>query len=118
VRLDHVWFWVSDMDRSLRFYVGAVGLRLVHRHGDEWAELDAGPVRLALHGGGADGRSLPQGGTGVFQVEDLDATRFALELREVEFDPSVGEVEGRARFASFRDPDGNRLQIIEYYEEH
>ena len=34
------------------------------------------------------------------------------------FDAHVGEVEGRARFASFEDPDGNSLQIIEYLEEH
>jgi len=26
----------------------------------------------------------------------------------------VGEVEGFARFATFRDPDGNPVQIIEY----
>jgi hypothetical protein len=26
----------------------------------------------------------------------------------------VGEVEGFARFATFRDPDGNPIQIIEY----
>ena len=27
---------------------------------------------------------------------------------------SVGEVPGFARFATFRDPDGNALQLIEY----
>ena len=30
------------------------------------------------------------------------------------FDDYVGEVEGFARFATFRDPDGNPVQIIEY----
>jgi hypothetical protein len=30
------------------------------------------------------------------------------------FDEHVGEVEGYARFALFRDPDGNPVQIIEY----
>ncbi len=118
MRVDHAWFWVADMDRALRFYVDAVGLRLIHRHGDEWAELDAGRIRLALHGGGADARPLPEGGTVVFEVDDLDAARFALELREIAFEPGAGEVEGRGRFASFRDPDGNRLQLIEWYEEH
>ena len=29
----------------------------------------------------------------------------------------VGEVEGFARFATFRDPDGNPVQIIEYIGE-
>ena len=33
------------------------------------------------------------------------------------FDEHVGEVEGYARFAMFRDPDGNPVQIIEYIGE-
>jgi catechol 2,3-dioxygenase-like lactoylglutathione lyase family enzyme len=115
-RVEQVWFWVSDMDRAVSFYTQALGLTLVHRHGDEWAELAAGPIRLALHGGASLARR--EGGTVVFAVEDLDAARFAMEMRGVVFDEHVGEVDGVARFASFTDPDGNRLQIIEHYEEH
>jgi hypothetical protein len=50
----------------------------------------------------------------VLRVEDLDLARTALEARGVRFHDHVGEVEGRLRFASFEDPDGNSLQIIEY----
>jgi catechol 2,3-dioxygenase-like lactoylglutathione lyase family enzyme len=114
--VEQVWFWVADMDRALAFYTGALGLRLVHRHGDEWAELDAGTVQLALHGGA--GGERPMGGTVVFEVEDIDASMFAMRTRGVVFDEHVGEVDGVARFASFTDPDGNRLQVIEHYEEH
>jgi hypothetical protein len=57
---------------------------------------------------------VPGGGTVVLRVGDLDAFKLALERRGVVFDAHVGEVEGRARFASFADPDGNALQIIEY----
>ncbi len=113
-RIERVWFWVQDMDRALKFYTEVLGLELVHRHGDEWAELASEPVHLALHGG--DGHE--PGGTVVFEVEDLDEARFALELRGVVFEPHAGEVEGVARFVSFADPDGNRLQLIERYGEH
>ena len=113
MRVDHVWFWTRDMDRAIAFYRDVVGLELVRRDGDDWAELDAGAVRLGLHGAG-DRPQLPAGGTVVLRVEDLDATKLALEARGVEFDAHVGEVEGRARFASFADPDGNALQILEY----
>ena len=115
-RIERVWFWVADMDRALAFYTDALGLRLLHRHGDEWAELGGGPIRLALHGGTSETRR--EGGTVVFEVDDLDAARFAMQMRGVVFDERVGEVDGMARFASFSDPDGNRLQIIERYEEH
>jgi len=111
--IDHVWFWTRDMDRAVAFYEGVVGLKPIRRLGDDWAEFEAGPVRLGLHGAGErPGPSV--GGTVVLRVDDLDASKAALEGCGVVFDPHVGEVEGRARFASFYDPDGNALQIIEY----
>jgi predicted enzyme related to lactoylglutathione lyase len=111
--LDHVWLWVRDMDRALAFYEGVVGLTLLRRHGDDWSELDAGGARLGLHGAGDRGEP-EAGGTIVFRVDDLDLARAGLEERGVRFHERIGEVEGRLRFASFEDPDGNRLQIIEY----
>ena len=108
--LDHVYYWTRDMDASVAFYGDVVGLTLVRRDGNEWAEFDAGPVRLALHGSETPVAS----GTAVFRVEDLDQARWTLEERGATFDEYVGEVEGRARFATFRDPDGNPVQIIEY----
>jgi catechol 2,3-dioxygenase-like lactoylglutathione lyase family enzyme len=110
--IDHVYYWTRDMNRAVAFYTEVVGLSLVSRSGDEWAELDAGPVRFALHG--TDEGDLPGGGTVVLRVEDLDSARWTLEQRGARFDAHVGEVEGFARFATFRDPDGNPVQIIEY----
>ena len=68
-------------------------------------------MRFALHGTDED---LPMSGTVVLRVDDLESTRWTLEQRGVVFDAYVGEVEGFARFATFRDPDGNPVQIIEY----
>jgi catechol 2,3-dioxygenase-like lactoylglutathione lyase family enzyme len=113
MRVDHVWFWVAHMERSIAFYRDLLGLALVRRAGNEWAELDGGLVRLALHGATAD-RARPQGGTVVFPVDDLDAARLRLEGLGVTFDEHVGEVPEVGRFASFADPDGNRLQLFEY----
>ena len=117
-RLDHVYYWVSDMDSAVKFYEDVVGLRLARRDGPSWAMFDAGSdVRLALHGAG-EGRPIETGGaTAVLRVDDLDAARADMEGKGVTFDERVGEVEGYARFASFFDPDGNRLQIIEYAQE-
>jgi catechol 2,3-dioxygenase len=115
--LDHVWFWVSDMDRAVAFYGDVLGLELVHRHDDEWAEFRSGDSRIGLHGTG-DGKERPHGGTVVFRVDDLAEAKFALQLRGVRFDEPVGEVAGHARFATFHDPDGNDVQLIEYFEEH
>jgi catechol 2,3-dioxygenase-like lactoylglutathione lyase family enzyme len=108
--LDHVWFWVADMDRAVGWYREVLGLSLVRRDGDEWAEFETGGARLALHGARPEAQP---GGTVVFGVDDLEAARVALAERGVSFE-HVGEVDGYARYAIFRDPDGNRLQLIEY----
>jgi catechol 2,3-dioxygenase-like lactoylglutathione lyase family enzyme len=109
--VDHIYYWTRDMDRAVAFYTDVVGFPLIRRQGGEWAELDAGAVRFALHG--ADGGSAGSG-TVVLRVNDLDEARWTLEGRGAVFDAYVGEVAGYARFATFRDPDGNPVQVIEY----
>jgi predicted enzyme related to lactoylglutathione lyase len=111
--VDYVYFWTSDMDRAVRFYGQVLGLRLVHQDQSKWAEFDAGPLRLALHAAVED-RAPEPGGTVVFRVDDLDAARAEMEGRGAEFEEPAGEIEGYARFASLRDPDGNRVDLIEY----
>ncbi len=109
--LDHVYYWVDDMDAAVTFYTEVLGLSPRMRAGNEWAEFDAPPVVLALHG--SEGKAAGSG-TVVFRVSDLDISRSELTRRGAVFDEHVGEVEGHARFATFRDPSGNPLQIIEY----
>ena len=103
---------VHDHEQALPFYRDVLGLDLIRRDVDAWAEFAAGPIRLALHGTDEDasGRS----GTAVFRVDDLEAARWTLEQRGAHLDDHVGEVEGFARFATLRDPDGNPVQLIEY----
>jgi predicted enzyme related to lactoylglutathione lyase len=104
------------MDAAVAFYGDVLGLTLIRRAGGEWAEFDSGTaVRLALHGA-THGAGMPQpgGATVVLRVDDLETARRRLEARGAPFDEAVGEVEGFARFATFRDPDGNAIQIIEY----
>lgn len=113
-RIDHVWFWVAEMDRAVDFYTGRLGLELRMRHGDDWAEVDGGGIRIGLHGGAGTGASPLPGGTVVFEVDDLDLAKASLEQKGLAFDEHLGEVPGYARYASFTDPDGNAMQLIEY----
>jgi predicted enzyme related to lactoylglutathione lyase len=115
--LDHVWFWVRDMDRAVAFYGESLGLPMRMRHGDDWAEFDSGGARIGLHGAGEHEGEIPHGGTAVFVVEDLDLVKAALSERGVTFEEHLGEVPGYARYASFADPDGNSMQVIEYLQE-
>jgi catechol 2,3-dioxygenase len=112
-RLDHVYYWVADMDRAVAFYRDLLGLDLIRRDEDNWAVFDSGGRMFALHGAVEGRPPAPGGATAVFAVADLDRTRSLLVERGVEFGHE-GDVTGYARFASFKDPDGNTVQIIEY----
>lgn len=111
--LDHVYYWVTDLDRAVAFYRDVLGLPLASREGDEWAEFGAGGTRFALHAAGPGREPRLGGATAVFEVGDLDAAKAELSGQGVVFGHE-GAVESYARFASFTDPDGNTLQIIEY----
>ena len=54
---DFVLYWVSDMERSLRFYRDFLGMAVGANWENAWVELDAPPTTLALVRAGADGTS-------------------------------------------------------------
>jgi catechol 2,3-dioxygenase-like lactoylglutathione lyase family enzyme len=109
---DLVYFFVSDMERAVTFYQDVLGLRLLYRTGDDWAQFEAGPVQLGLHAAGQGENRA--GGTVAFRVDDLDASRIALAARGISFTPEGGGQGGEPRFVEFRDPDGNVLGLLEY----
>jgi catechol 2,3-dioxygenase-like lactoylglutathione lyase family enzyme len=106
-----VYFFVSDMERSVSFYRDVLGLPLVSRSGDDWVQLDAGSIQLGLHAAGHG--ELRPGGTISFSVEDLDARRAALAARGLSFTHEGGGEGGAPRFVEFEDPDGNVLGLVE-----
>jgi catechol 2,3-dioxygenase-like lactoylglutathione lyase family enzyme len=114
--IDYVYYWTAEMDRAVAFYRDVIGLTLVRQDGSQWAEFATEPVRFALHGA-TEGHPVRSGGAAVmFRVDDLDRARRTLQEKGVEFDEHSGEVEGFVRFATFRDPDGNRVELIEHIE--
>lgn len=112
-RVSNVHYWTKAMDASVSFYRDVLGLSFGVRSGDDWAEFDAGGTTVALHGT-YEGHAPPtDGATVVFEVEDLESEMRALAGRGVAFEGEVNEVPGYGRFVSFRDPDGNLLQMFE-----
>lgn len=109
-RIDVVYLYVRDLERSLAFYRDLLGIAL---EGDgDWAETTfADGVRFALHASAGD-VELGSGTVRVdFEVADIEAT--AARLREAGVE--IGEIErddwGAA--CEFVDPDGYRLHLFE-----
>jgi catechol 2,3-dioxygenase-like lactoylglutathione lyase family enzyme len=120
-RLEVVGLPVSDVDRSIDFYVNRVGFHLDH-------DIEPGPgMRVAqMTPAGSPtsvviGRGLPLGEPGSTKglqlvVEDIDAARAELAACGVEItDVQQLGPEGSpgSRFAFFADPDGNGWSLQE-----
>lgn len=107
-----VWMPVEDMNRALGFYRDTLGLS-VKSESDEWSELDANGVAIGLNA-----REATHGGSGGGAVltlqPDIDLYDEIVRLTDkgVEF---IGEVANHkwGRIASFKDTEGNDLQLFE-----
>ena len=103
VGINHVALEVEDLERSLDFYGRLFELRLRGRSAGA-AFVDIGDQFLALMGG----RSGPPDATRHFGlvVDDKEATRQALAAAGAQILPG--------RRLDFLDPDGNRVEIVQY----
>lgn len=97
------------MNRAVDFYINTLGLRMLNRYGDHYAEIDANGFVIGLHPASDQvtfGTNMSIG-LGVFNFDD---TVKELELKGIEFSHEQG---GYIRLAHFKDPDGNQLFLAE-----
>lgn len=110
----HIILYVDDMATEVKFYRDVLGLQLISRDADDfstemWALLDAGNVRIALHGGGKAPHtsSTPKL---VFEVDDIHRAHAQLVARGVNLSDIREEVPGILT-ASGKDPEGILFSI-------
>jgi catechol 2,3-dioxygenase-like lactoylglutathione lyase family enzyme len=111
----NVTIFVSNMDRAVRFYTEVLGLRLVHRFGDHWASIDAGPgLSIGLHPASPQSPAGRRGSItiGLQVAADISGEVERLRERGVVFEGDIVD-DGAIRFANFADPDGNSGYLCE-----
>jgi predicted enzyme related to lactoylglutathione lyase len=103
VGINHVALEVGNVDEAVAFYGSIFELTLRGRAG-RMAFVDMGDQFLAL----GEGRTQPPDDHRHFGlvVDDMEATRRALEEAGVDVLPGRG--------LDFRDPWGNRIQVVDY----
>jgi catechol 2,3-dioxygenase-like lactoylglutathione lyase family enzyme len=109
-RINVVYLYVRDLDRSVAFYRDVLGIPL-ERQGD-WAEATfRDGLRFALHLAHGD-EELGSGTVRVdFEVADIDESVAALRAAGVEAAEIEREFWGSA--CEFVDPDGYRLHLFQ-----
>jgi catechol 2,3-dioxygenase-like lactoylglutathione lyase family enzyme len=111
-QISSVVLGVSNLDQSLTFYTGKLGLKVRLRE-PHIVVLDAGGITLVLSPGHL--RLAPQaaGATEVvFQVEHVREAKEALIGQGVSFFTEPRQVTPAEWAAHFRDPDGHLLSIF------
>ena len=103
VGINHIALEVGDLDAALEFY-GAIFEFELRGRVRGMAFIDMGDQFIAL----AEGRSQPadEGRHFGLVVDDMAAARRALEGAAIEILPGRG--------VNFRDPWGNRVELVEY----
>ena len=109
-RLNVVYLYVSEMERSLGFYRDLLGIPL---EGDEdWHEASLGETRFALHLAHEGIGPLSSGSVHVnLEVAGLDAATERLRAAGVEVEETMREDWGAA--ARILDPDGYELYLFQ-----
>lgn len=128
--LQHMTLFVSDQDRSVRFFVEQLGFSVVldyrapqgvpeFRFRERWVNVAPpdGTARIALVSPHPDDEEFPYIGKGrqiVFLTENVDAKYREWIARGVKFlhPPERGPV--GSMLTRFEDPDGNRFALIEF----
>lgn len=110
-----VRIFVSDFDRSLRFYSEVLGFALASRL-DGWAQFQLGAAAIAIEHLPAtdpEARSLVGRYSGVsLRVPDIEVAHRELTAKGVEFLGPPEKQPWGGTLAHLRDPDGNVLTLV------
>jgi predicted enzyme related to lactoylglutathione lyase len=106
--------YVSDINRAVKFFTEALGLKLQYQAGPGWAQIDAGKgLTLGLHGTHGGGPTPGQNGSTVigFELDEpIEGAYQALSERGVKFEGPIQDT-AHVRLAYFSDPDGNSFYL-------
>ena len=118
-QIGHVHLKVSDIEKSLQFYVDLLGFELISRYGDQAAFISAGGYHhhIGLNTWYSRGaQAAPQHGVGLFHVAILYPSRTDLasilqRLQQAGYPLSGASDHGVSEALYLNDPDGNGLEL-------
>jgi lactoylglutathione lyase len=125
MRILHTMLRVGDLDRSLAFYTGVLGMRLLRRNDYPegkftlafvgYQEEQDGAVIELTHNWGVDRYEIGTGyGHIALAVEDAYAACESIRQRGGKITREAGPMKGGSTVIAFvEDPDGYKIELIE-----
>lgn len=115
-RLDHVIYFVDDLERAKSFYRDTLELPIVFEAPGRMVMVGIGDRFLGLHPSELGGDDVGVGGIMYFAVADIAATVAKLKARKVQTG-AINEVP-TGRICSIRDSEGNALGLYQAAPAH
>jgi catechol 2,3-dioxygenase-like lactoylglutathione lyase family enzyme len=107
-----VWYFVRDFELGRDFYKRTLGFdETFVDFDDKFAKLERGGMRIVI----AEGEPA-DGGVAMVDVDDVKRDAEALRAAGVEVG-TVLDLAGQVRIVDVFDPDGNRVQLAQHFEE-
>ncbi len=107
--VDFVFYYITDLKRSLVFYRDILGLKVTQEK-ESWAELQAGSVTIAIGNFGPI-KGKQEGGAAVaFAVDDVKEALEFVKSKKVPVKMDIYE-SGVCFMAIILDPDGNEVML-------
>ena len=108
-----VTFYVSDLERAVGFYERALGLEKKYEFSG-YVGFECGGVEIGLIPKPEGKRSIGSVSPSVeFLVDDVEKTYSELKRKGVRFTEELHDEPWGGRQATFTDPDGNTLEIVQ-----
>jgi predicted enzyme related to lactoylglutathione lyase len=106
------WYQVKDLEAAKKFYGEVLGLKKTLDLGG-WCEFSHKDGEASIGLNAMREGDEERGATVVLRVGDLARSQKELAAKGVKFEGDVHEVPGVVRIATFRDLEGNRLQLCQ-----
>ena len=132
-RIDHIGIMTDDLQKSVEFYTDVLGFS-VSRKIDMteaglsavFVEKDGSKIELMKYRGKnvpkrsksieieVGGSLIPINDHITFSVDDIEATVAEIKEKGVAFNLEPIQLEGGMKFASFKDPNGVLIELVEH----
>jgi catechol 2,3-dioxygenase-like lactoylglutathione lyase family enzyme len=109
ITTSNVTVMVKDLDRSIEFYTKVLGLSLVNRWGNHYAQVSAPGITIGLHPNVEEFTNRAGMSIG-FGIEDIESAKRLLDEKGVK---SYSKEDKSGILLSFMDPDGTPLYFMQ-----